>query len=67
MFVGGQPLDPNVNRFPGTEFYRTVHDLPGLGTALRTGERGTLDPYELFAAARASPVIRALRPAAHRT
>jgi NADH:ubiquinone oxidoreductase subunit 5 (subunit L)/multisubunit Na+/H+ antiporter MnhA subunit len=45
VFIGGEPLDPEVNRFPGTEFYRTVAELPGLRPALDAGNRGALDPY----------------------
>ncbi len=60
VFVGGQPFDRDVNRFPGTEFYKTVQDLPGVGSALRLGASGHLDPYE--AAQRAGrPAVRLLR------
>jgi NADH:ubiquinone oxidoreductase subunit 5 (subunit L)/multisubunit Na+/H+ antiporter MnhA subunit len=45
VFVGGQVLDPDRNRFPGPEFYRTLADLPALGPLLRAGERGQFDPY----------------------
>ena len=47
VFVGGQVLDRDVNRFPGTEFYKTIAELPGLGKALEVGERGTLDLYRV--------------------
>ena len=60
VFVGGQPFDRDVNRFPGTEFYRTVQELPGMGGALRLGASGRLDPYE--AAQRAGrPAVQLLR------
>ncbi|MDJ0975310.1 MAG: proton-conducting transporter membrane subunit [Planctomycetota bacterium] len=60
VFVGGQPFDRDENRFPGTEFYRTVQDLPAVGPALRLGASGQLDPYE--AAQRAgTPAVRVLR------
>jgi NADH:ubiquinone oxidoreductase subunit 5 (subunit L)/multisubunit Na+/H+ antiporter MnhA subunit len=59
-FVGGEPIDREVNRFPGPEFYRTVADLPWLGPVLRAAEAGRLDPYE--AARRAgSPLVALLR------
>ena len=45
VFVGGNPIDPETNTFPGTEFYRTVRDLPGIGGALESGEKGHLDLY----------------------
>jgi formate hydrogenlyase subunit 3/multisubunit Na+/H+ antiporter MnhD subunit len=60
VFVGGQEFDREVNRFSGTEFYRTVAELPGLGAALRTGESGRLDPYPLTGRL-GQPVIRALK------
>ena len=60
VFVGGEPIDRNRNRFPGTEFYRTVQQMPGLGRALRVGDRGDLDPYRAGARIGA-PAVRALR------
>ncbi len=45
VFVGGEPLDRNLNRFPGTEFYRTIGEVPVLSGVLDAAERGTLDPY----------------------
>lgn len=60
VFVGGQVFDRDRNRFPGTEFYRTVSELPGLGKALEIGERGTLDLYRVGERA-TRPLIRLLR------
>jgi formate hydrogenlyase subunit 3/multisubunit Na+/H+ antiporter MnhD subunit len=60
VFVGGQEFDRELNRFSGTEFYRTVAALPGLGAALRAGESGRLDPYP-FIGRLGKPVIRGLK------
>ncbi len=60
VFVGGEAIDRNLNRFPGTEFYRTVQQVPGLGKALEVGGRGDLDPYDAGARVGA-PVVKALR------
>nr|MDJ0521774.1 proton-conducting transporter membrane subunit [Planctomycetota bacterium] len=60
VFVGGQAFDRDTNRFPGTEFYRTVQDLPGVGGALRLGASGRLDPYEAAQSA-GRPAVRLLR------
>lgn len=47
-FVGGErPADLPAQRVPATGFYRTISDLPGLGAALRDGERSALDVYRL--------------------
>ncbi len=60
VFVGGQVLDRNQNRYSGTEFYRTVEHLPGIGQALRAGDRGSFDPY--VAGGRAgTPLVGLLR------
>jgi formate hydrogenlyase subunit 3/multisubunit Na+/H+ antiporter MnhD subunit len=60
VFVGGQVFNRDENRFPGTEFYKTVAELPGLGKALEVGERGTLDLYRLGGRS-GGPPIRLLR------
>ncbi len=59
-FVGGQGFDRDHSRFPGTDFYRTVNEMPGLGGALRLGESGRLDLYEVAEHA-GHPVVRLLR------
>lgn len=59
-FVGGETFDRERHRFPGTEFYRTVGELPWLGRALAFGESGRLDVHELFRRAGA-PVVELLR------
>jgi hypothetical protein len=50
VFIGGEPLDREVNRFPGTEFYRTIHEMPALGRALAQGEKGSFDVYRILGA-----------------
>jgi formate hydrogenlyase subunit 3/multisubunit Na+/H+ antiporter MnhD subunit len=59
-FVGGVPFDREIHRFPGTEFYRTVTEMPGLGRAIRLGESGRLDVHEIFRRAGA-PAVDLLR------
>jgi len=59
-FVGGERFDREIHRFPGTEFYRTVTELPGLGAAIRAGESGRLDVHEIFRRAGA-PAVELLR------
>ena len=59
-FVGGARFDREIHRFPGTEFYRTVREMPGLGRAIAAGESGRLDVYETFRRAGA-PVVDLLR------
>jgi len=59
-FVGGERFDRESHRFPGTEFYRTVTELPGLGWAIRLGETGRLDVHEIFRRA-GLPVVDLLR------
>ncbi|HSM49798.1 MAG TPA: proton-conducting transporter membrane subunit [Thermoanaerobaculia bacterium] len=60
VFVGGGAFDRELHRFPGTEFYRTVREVPLLGRAIALGESGRLDPYEISARAGA-PVVDLLR------
>jgi len=48
VFIGGEALDPEVNRFPGTEFYRTIAELPVLRPALEAGNRGSFDLYSIL-------------------
>lgn len=46
VFVGGEAIDRNVHRFPGTEFYRTVQELPRIGPLLEAADRQAFDPFE---------------------
>jgi len=59
-FVGGASFDRETHRFPGTEFYREVREMPGLGRAIAAGEAGRLDVYHLFRRAGA-PAVDLLR------
>jgi hypothetical protein len=59
-FVGGERFDRETHRFPGTEFYREVREMPGLGRAIAAGEAGRLDVYQVFRRAGA-PVVDLLR------
>jgi hypothetical protein len=59
-FVGGTTFDRERHRFPGTEFYRTVQEVPWLGWAIAVGESGRLDLYEVFRRSGA-PVVDLLR------
>ena len=47
-FVGGAPLDPRESSFSGTEFYRTISELPGIAELYSQQEKGMFDIYELF-------------------
>jgi formate hydrogenlyase subunit 3/multisubunit Na+/H+ antiporter MnhD subunit len=47
VFVGGEVVDAEESRVPGTGFYKTVTDMPGLGTIYRDAEQGTYDLYVL--------------------
>lgn len=60
VFVGGEPLDRDLNRFPGTEFYGTVEELPALRSLYAAERRQLLDSYETPARA-FRPVVRVLR------
>ena len=43
----GTPVDPELIRFPGTAFYRTMNQLQGIGPLLRDGQAGAFDAYRL--------------------
>jgi formate hydrogenlyase subunit 3/multisubunit Na+/H+ antiporter MnhD subunit len=49
VWIGGNIMDNEEIRIPGTHFYRTVTDevSPVLSTAFRDGDRGALDIYNL--------------------
>ena len=46
-FIGGEVPAEDDDRFrvPGTQFYRTIAELPIIGPMLAHGERGAMDPY----------------------
>ena len=46
-FVGGEILEPEDTRVPGTGFYETVTSLPGLHGIYNDAEQGTYDLYVL--------------------
>jgi len=60
VFIGGEVFDRELHRFPGTEFYRTVREVRGLGWAIELGESGRLDVHEIFRRAGA-PAVDLLR------
>jgi len=49
IFVGGETLDEEESRVPGTGFYETVTSMRGLGTIYRDAEQGAYDLYVLGA------------------
>ena len=60
VFIGGEAIDRELNRFPGTEFYQTLEETPALRTLFRAESRGLLDLYELGARV-GRPLVRVLR------
>ncbi len=44
-FIGGETLPGESGRFVGTDFYRTISEMPGLSTAYRDAEQGAFDIY----------------------
>jgi len=46
-FLAGEVPAPDDDRFrvPGTHFYRTIEQIPGVGPLLGQGEAGAMDPY----------------------
>lgn len=55
-FVGGRNFDREIHRFPGTGFYGTVREVPGIGRLLSAGESGRLDAHEILRRAGAPAV-----------
>ena len=47
VFVGGERLDPEETRVPGTGFYETIRELRLLRGPYREGEKGVFDLYRL--------------------
>jgi formate hydrogenlyase subunit 3/multisubunit Na+/H+ antiporter MnhD subunit len=45
VFLGGEALDPEVYRVPGTHFYGPVKNMDGLKQAYAMADRGSLDLY----------------------
>ena len=50
VWIGGNIMDNDEIRYPGTQFYRTVtEDLgPGIKTLFKDGEKGAMDSYNFF-------------------
>jgi len=46
VFVGGEAVQPELYRVPGTHFYGPVKGMAGLRSAYAAAERGTLDLYK---------------------
>jgi NADH:ubiquinone oxidoreductase subunit 5 (subunit L)/multisubunit Na+/H+ antiporter MnhA subunit len=51
VWIGGNVMDNEEIRIPGTHFYKTVTDelSPAISTAFKDGERGALDAYNFWA------------------
>ena len=47
-WVGGSVHDPERAYFPGTEFYRTIDEMPLLNKIFSLQKKGYFDVYELF-------------------
>ncbi|MEW5816579.1 MAG: proton-conducting transporter membrane subunit [Spirochaetota bacterium] len=47
-FIGGESVDPEIIRVPGTTFYDTIKSLPVLEKLFDAQEKGWFDPYVLF-------------------
>lgn len=45
VFLGGEALDPEVYRVPGTQFYGPIKGFAGLKQLYERGERGAFDLY----------------------
>jgi formate hydrogenlyase subunit 3/multisubunit Na+/H+ antiporter MnhD subunit len=46
VFLGGEALDPEVYRVPGTHFYGPVKSMDGLKQAYAMADRGSFDIYK---------------------
>jgi formate hydrogenlyase subunit 3/multisubunit Na+/H+ antiporter MnhD subunit len=51
VFLGGEALDPEVYRVPGTQFYGPIKGLAGLKQLYERGERGAFDLYRYLVGA----------------
>lgn len=47
-YTGGEDLEPESARVPGTVFYNTVKEVEPLGTIYKKQEKGWFDPYVWF-------------------
>jgi len=48
VFTGGERLDIEERRFPGTGLYLTILELPFIGTYLKDRDKGTYDLYNII-------------------
>jgi formate hydrogenlyase subunit 3/multisubunit Na+/H+ antiporter MnhD subunit len=50
VWIGGNVMDNDEIRYPGTQFFKTVTDDlgPAINTLFRDGEKGALDGYNFF-------------------
>jgi hypothetical protein len=50
VWIGGNIMDNDEIRYPGTQFYKTVTDDlgPGISALFKDGEKGALDGYNFF-------------------
>jgi formate hydrogenlyase subunit 3/multisubunit Na+/H+ antiporter MnhD subunit len=50
VWIGGNVMDNDEIRYPGTQFYKTVTDDlgPAIKTLFKDGEKGALDGYNFF-------------------
>jgi hypothetical protein len=50
VWIGGNVMDNDEIRYPGTQFYKTVTDDlgPAINTLFKDGEKGAMDGYNFF-------------------
>jgi formate hydrogenlyase subunit 3/multisubunit Na+/H+ antiporter MnhD subunit len=48
IFTGGERLDIEERRFPGTALYLTILELPFIGTYLKDRDKGAYDLYDII-------------------
>jgi len=47
-YIGGEKLNPSIHRVKGTDFYKTIKDLPLLSGIYSAQEKGYFDPFVWF-------------------
>ena len=47
-FIGGEIIEEEASRVPGTEFYNTIKSITPLGNIYKTQEKGWFDLYKIF-------------------
>lgn len=48
LFIGGEKFTTGNHRYGASEFYESINRMNLIGTALREGNKGVLDVYNLF-------------------